>query len=103
MDTVEQFRPLFNPEWNLRIIIKKQLSNLLIQQTQYWKQRHTVNRIKFGDDCTKFFHSMATVNYRRNLITQIQDDYGVTLIQHEEKANHLWCASSKMMPRWFLI
>lgn len=90
LDTVEEFRPLFNPEWNLRNLVKQQLCSLLKQQTQYWKQRNTVNRIKYGDECTKYFHSMATVSYRRNLIAQIKDDYGVFLIQHEDKANHLW-------------
>lgn len=29
MDTVEEFRPLFNPEWNLRNIVKHQLGVLL--------------------------------------------------------------------------
>lgn len=77
LDTVEEFRSLYNPEWNLRNIVKQQLSKLLKQQAQYWKQRNTVNRIKYGDECTKYFHSMATVTYRRNLIAQIQDDYGV--------------------------
>jgi len=90
LDTIEEFRALFNPEWNLRSLVKQKLSSLLMQQTQYWKQRNTVNRIKYGDECTKYFHSMATVNYRRNLIAQIQDDYGVSLIQHEDKAHYLW-------------
>lgn len=35
---------------------------------------------------------MATVSYRRNLIAQIQDDYGISLIHHEDKANNLWCS-----------
>lgn len=80
LDTVEEFRPLFNPEWNLRDIVKQHLANFLKQQTIYWKQRNTINRIKYGDECTKYFHSMATISYRRNLIAQIQDDYGVSLI-----------------------
>lgn len=25
LDTMEEFRPLFNPEWNLRVIVKKKL------------------------------------------------------------------------------
>lgn len=97
MDTLEQFRPLFNLEWNLRTIVKKQLNSLLLQQCQYWKQRNTVNRIKFGDECTKYFHSMATTSYRRNLIAQIQDDYGISLVLHEEKANHFWCSFKNRM------
>jgi hypothetical protein len=68
LDAVEEFRALFSPEWNLRKLVKKQLSSLLTQQTQYYKQRNTINRIKYADECTKYFHSMATVSYRRNLI-----------------------------------
>lgn len=35
LDTVEEFRPLYNPEWNLRSLVKVKLGNLLKQQTQY--------------------------------------------------------------------
>jgi hypothetical protein len=97
LDTVEEFRALFFPEWNLRKLVRQQLSRLLDQQTLYWKQRNTVNRIRLGDECTKYFHSMATVSYRRNLIAQVQDDYGIFLINHEDKANHLWCSFKNRM------
>jgi hypothetical protein len=97
LDVVEEFRALFNPKWNLRKLVKRQLSRLLVQQTQYWKQRNTINRIKYGDECTKYFHSMATISYRRNLIAQVQDDYGVFLIHHEDKANHLGCSFKNRM------
>jgi hypothetical protein len=40
---------------------------------------------------------MAIVSYRRNLIAQIQDDYGVSLINHEDKANHLWWSFKNRM------
>lgn len=66
LDTIEEFRQLFNTKWNFRRMVKKQLGNLLKQQNMYWKQRNTINRIKNGDECTKYFHSMATVSYRRN-------------------------------------
>lgn len=35
LDVVEEFKALFSPEWNLRKLVKKQLSSLLTQQTQY--------------------------------------------------------------------
>jgi hypothetical protein len=53
LDTIEEFRQLFNPEWNVRAMVKRQLCNLLKQQNTYWKQRNTTNRIKYGDKCTK--------------------------------------------------
>lgn len=97
LDTVEEFRQLFNPEWNVRAMVKRQLCNLLKQQNTYWKQRNTTNRIKYGDECTKYFHSMATVSYRRNLIAQIQDEHGISLIHHDDKANLLWCSFKNRM------
>jgi hypothetical protein len=74
LDTLEECRSLFSPEANLRIIIKRQLATLLRYQNEYWRKRYTVNRIKFGDECTKFFHAMATVSYRRNCIPQLLND-----------------------------
>jgi len=69
LDSLEDCRVLFVPEWNLRAIIKKQLQTLLRYKNIYWKKRYTTNRIKFGDECTKFFHAMATISFRRNTIT----------------------------------
>ena len=67
--------PLFPAEWNLRSIVKEHLQTLLRYKNIYWKKRYTINRIKLGDECTKFFHTMATVSYRRNTITQLKDDH----------------------------
>jgi hypothetical protein len=62
LDTLEETRPLFNPEVNLRNIIKVQLATLLRYRKEYWRKQYTVNRICFGDECTKFFHAMGTVH-----------------------------------------
>jgi hypothetical protein len=40
---------------------------------------------------------MATVSYRRNLIAQIQDEHGISLIHHDDKANLLWCSFKNRM------
>lgn len=40
---------------------------------------------------------MATVSYRRNLIAQVQDDHGASLILYEDKANHFWCSFKNRM------
>ena len=42
LDTLEEFRPLFNTEWNLRRSVQKQFSRLLEQQKLYWKQRNAI-------------------------------------------------------------
>jgi len=97
LDGLEDQRPLSWLETAFGGLVKSHLASLLESKRAYWKQRNTVNRIKYGDECTKYFHSMATVSYRRNLIAQIQDDYEVCLIHHEDKANHLWCSFKNRM------
>lgn len=77
LDTLEDRRGLFNPEANLRNAVKKQVQTWLHCKNLYWKKRYTVNRIKLGDECTKFFHGMATISYRRNAISQIKNDHGI--------------------------
>ena len=64
MDTLEEIRPLFAMEFNFRNVIKEHLAKLLRSTNIYWKKRYTINRIRFGDECTKFSHAMATVSYR---------------------------------------
>lgn len=66
LDALEERRALFNTERNLRNIVKDQVTKLLHYKHLYWKKRYTVNRIKLGYECTKFFHAMATISYRRN-------------------------------------
>jgi hypothetical protein len=36
------------------------------------------------DASTKFFHAQAIVKYRRNLITQLLDDEGNTVVNHNQ-------------------
>ena len=77
LDALEDARHLYNPEANLRRLIKNQLQTLLYYKNLYWRKRYTVDRIKLGDECIKFFHGMATISYRRNSISQIMNDQGV--------------------------
>lgn len=43
-----------------------------------------------GDANTKFFHAHATLNYRRNLITVLEDDSGQSISDHSAKADLVW-------------
>jgi len=90
LDTLEDRRGLYNPEINLRILVKVQVQRLLHYKNMYWKQRYNANRIKFGDECTKFFHTMATNSFRKNTSTQILNDQGAWIQDHEGKAGLLW-------------
>jgi hypothetical protein len=97
LDSLEDQRGLYNPVANLRMVVKKQLQVWLRYKNIYWRNRYTVNRVKFGDECTKFFHSMATISYRRNTITQLKNDQGVWIQAHEGKAGLLWSAFKNSM------
>jgi hypothetical protein len=90
LDSLEDQRGLYSPEANLRIVVRKQLKTWLRYKNIYWRNRYTVNRIKFGDECTKFFHGMATISYRRNAISQWKNEQGVWIQDHEGKAGLLW-------------
>jgi retron-type reverse transcriptase len=77
--------------WRYNIMgTKCQLFKLLNFQNLYWRKRFTANKIKFGDECTKFFHAMATVSYRRNLIASLKDETGMVINDHQGKAALIW-------------
>ena len=92
MDSLEECRDLLNPEWNFRVIIKRHLATLLKYKKIYWQKRYTVNRIRFGDECTNFFHAMATVSHRKNAISSHKDEHGNYITDHEGKAAMLYTA-----------
>jgi len=85
-------RLLFDHESAFRNVIKDHLAFLLRSKNLYWRKRYTVNRIKFGDECTKFFHAMATISYGKNAISQLKNDSVIFISDHEGKADLLWTA-----------
>jgi hypothetical protein len=90
LELLEECRDLSVAEWNFRDLLRDKYASLLHQQQVYWKQRGTIKWVKFGDEGTKFFHANATIKHRRNLITTLEDDNGVTHSSHFPKANLLW-------------
>ena len=42
------------------------------------------------DENSKFFHSIATVRHRRNLITSLNSPSGVPVYDHNSKAELIW-------------
>jgi hypothetical protein len=90
INLLEDFRDLSLVEWNFRVILEEKLVSLLQQQKTYWKQMGIVKWVTLGDANTKFFHANATVKYRRNLITQLINDQGQPLFNHEDKATLIW-------------
>lgn len=43
-----------------------------------------------GDASTKFFHANATIRFRRNLITQLENDAGILISDHHQKEEMIW-------------
>jgi hypothetical protein len=61
----------------------------LKKQLAYWKQRGKIKWITLGDENSRFFHSMATTQKRKNHIQSITTPTGVTLTEHKDKADVL--------------
>jgi hypothetical protein len=76
LDVLEEVRDLTVEEWNFRGILSDHLSKLLHQQRTYWKQRGTINWVKFGDECTAFFHANASIRHRKNFISSLVNSVG---------------------------
>jgi hypothetical protein len=85
-DKLEEIRPLYPHELKFINIIKEHIRTLLSMQNQYWKQRFTQRVMMFVDENTKFFHSMATKRFKKNVISQIMDDTRRMIHDHAEKS-----------------
>ena len=66
-------------------------------QKHLLEKRYTANRIKLGDENTKFFHAMATISYIRNAISQLRDENVNWISDHEGKAALLFMAYKSRM------
>jgi hypothetical protein len=90
IDGLAEQRPLSFVERNFRKQLKIHLLNLLEAKRVYWKRRSTIRWVRFGDENTKLFQSIATQKFRRNYVNQIQSHDGTVAIDHEHKAALLW-------------
>ena len=82
---LEDQRGFTLPKSNFRKILRKHLLRLLEYQNSYWKKRCTVRWTKFGDENTKFFHSMASERYRRNSMSKLMLPDGSEVVSHLDK------------------
>jgi hypothetical protein len=48
--------------------------------------------VKLGNENTKFFHTKATINYRHNFISVLENDEQAKVSDHDGKASILWKA-----------
>jgi hypothetical protein len=70
--------------------MKQHLDTLLEWQILYWKQSGTLKWMTCGDAGTTFSHANATIMYRQNFITTLEDNSSSVGSRHEEKTNLLW-------------
>jgi hypothetical protein len=89
LDSYEDLRVLHITEWNFQNIVKQRLQHLLLCKQDYWKKRCTARWVNLGDENTAFFHSMATIRYRKNTISSLSRDDGSIALDHNEKAGIL--------------
>ncbi|GAA0153979.1 hypothetical protein LIER_12088 [Lithospermum erythrorhizon] len=57
--------------------LKRELDEAWMEEEKYWCQRAKYNHLKEGDRNTKFFHAMAMVQRRRNLLLGLNDSDGI--------------------------
>jgi hypothetical protein len=85
-DNLEEERGLFTVEENFRKVVKVHYEKLLHAQFLYWKKRCTARWMKLSEENTKYFHSMATIRFRRNNVVSLVADDGRIVSDHEEMA-----------------
>ena len=90
LNFLEEHRDLSIVEWNFRNLLEQKLISLLQQQKTYWKERGAIKWVTLGDANTKFFHAHATIKFRKNYISSLQDDSGLVWTEHQDKANLIW-------------
>jgi len=80
---IEEFWDLTIFEWNFKDILQEKIQSLLKQQKAYWRQRGQIKWVTLGDASTRFFHAHATIRYRKNLITYLENDLGTLVTDHQ--------------------
>jgi hypothetical protein len=67
LDDLEELRALHISEWNFHNIVKSRLHHLLNYKKAYWKSRCTARWAKLANENTSYFHSMATIRFRKKI------------------------------------
>jgi hypothetical protein len=79
LNKLEEQRPLFIQDKNMRKIIKIHMAKLLKYKNNYWRQRYTERWVVLGDECTRFLHAASTNRFRHNVISSLNNDGGISL------------------------
>jgi hypothetical protein len=90
LDGLEEQRNLSTIEKNFRRILGEHIRKLLDAKRAYWRKRAKIKWAKLGDENTKKIHTVATKNYRRNLITHLKEPDDSLIFSHDHKAAIIW-------------
>jgi hypothetical protein len=66
------------------VAASRKMSQLMLQDDIYWRQRAKKNRYKDGDRNTKFFHASATARKKANRILSLEDDNGIKVTNNDD-------------------
>ncbi|MCI25873.1 hypothetical protein A2U01_0047064, partial [Trifolium medium] len=67
---------------------RENLSKVLKQEEDYWKQRAKTHWLRDGDANTKFFHAIASTRKKKNSITKLSNAEGDMIQEQSEEDNH---------------
>jgi hypothetical protein len=74
LDIIEKGRTLGAEESMKKAEIVSELERFTLMEEVSWRQKSRILWLKEGDKCTKFFHTMANSNRRRNSIDSLLID-----------------------------
>lgn len=63
---------------------RHQLNELLVHEEVYWKQQANSFWLEDGDSNSKFFHAFANARKKINHVSQLTDDHGEVVSQHDD-------------------
>jgi hypothetical protein len=93
LSTLEEFRDLLVMEWNIRILVRRNIDLLLKLQNDYWKQRSKIIWVTLGEENAKFFHANASLSSKRKYISCLVNSDNQLVYSHDNKEKVLWHSS----------
>jgi hypothetical protein len=77
-------------ENNFKKILEAHTRKMMEAKRIYWKNRAKIRWAQLGDENTKFFHTIATQSFRKNLISSLTAQDGSIVNNHDHKAAIIW-------------
>ena len=75
---------------SFRKLLKTHVAKLLEAKRIFWRNHAKIKWAKLGGDNNKFFHAVASQNFRCNYMSSITTEDGIILLDHDIKAAHIW-------------